>query len=76
MAAAGRGGGGAVAGDATATTPAAATPASAESAIEGDPELRRRVRVEMYRRLGYFPTESSEHSAEYLPGVEYMRTTQ
>ena len=35
--------------------------------IEGDPELRRRVRVEMYRRLGYFPTESSEHSAEYLP---------
>jgi alpha-galactosidase len=25
------------------------------------------VRVEMYRRLGYFPTESSEHSAEYLP---------
>jgi alpha-galactosidase len=21
----------------------------------------------MYRRLGYFPTESSEHSAEYLP---------
>ena len=32
-----------------------------------DPELRRRVRVEMYRRLGYFPTESSEHSAEYVP---------
>jgi alpha-galactosidase len=25
------------------------------------------VRVEVYRRLGYFPTESSEHSAEYLP---------
>ena len=35
--------------------------------IAGDPELRRRVRVEMYRRLGYFPTESSEHSSEYLP---------
>ena len=35
--------------------------------IEADPELRRRVRVEIYRRLGYFPTESSEHSAEYLP---------
>ncbi|HEY3766509.1 MAG TPA: alpha-glucosidase/alpha-galactosidase [Gaiellales bacterium] len=35
--------------------------------IAADPELRRRVRVEMYRRLGYFPTESSEHSAEYLP---------
>jgi alpha-galactosidase len=38
-----------------------------DRAIERDPELRRRVRVEMYRRLGYFPTESSEHSAEYLP---------
>jgi alpha-galactosidase len=35
--------------------------------IDDDPELQRRVRVEMYRRLGYFPTESSEHSAEYLP---------
>jgi alpha-galactosidase len=38
-----------------------------DEAIERDPELRRKVRVEMYRRLGYFPTESSEHSAEYLP---------
>jgi alpha-galactosidase len=38
-----------------------------DEAIERDPELLRRVRVEMYRRLGYFPTESSEHSAEYLP---------
>jgi alpha-galactosidase len=38
-----------------------------DAAIERDPELQRRVRVEMYRRLGYFPTESSEHSAEYLP---------
>jgi alpha-galactosidase len=36
-------------------------------AIERDPELQRHVRVEMYRRLGRFPTESSEHSAEYLP---------
>ena len=35
--------------------------------IEADPELQRRIRVEMYRRFGYFPTESSEHSAEYLP---------
>ena len=25
------------------------------------------MRVELYRRFGYFPTESSEHSAEYLP---------
>lgn len=35
--------------------------------IEQDPELARRVRVDMYRRLGRFPTESSEHSAEYVP---------
>jgi alpha-galactosidase len=35
--------------------------------IDGDPELQRTVRVELYRRFGYFPTESSEHSAEYLP---------
>jgi alpha-galactosidase len=35
--------------------------------IERSPELRRRVRVEIYRRFGYFPTESSEHSAEYVP---------
>jgi alpha-galactosidase len=38
-----------------------------DAAIEADPELRRTVRVELYRRFGYFPTESSEHSAEYLP---------
>jgi alpha-galactosidase len=38
-----------------------------DRAIEEDPELLRRVRVQMYLRLGYFPTESSEHSAEYLP---------
>jgi alpha-galactosidase len=38
-----------------------------DEAIERDPELLRRVRVQMYKRLGYFPTESSEHSAEYLP---------
>jgi alpha-galactosidase len=35
--------------------------------IETSPELRRRVRVEIFRRFGYFPTESSEHSAEYVP---------
>ncbi len=35
--------------------------------IAGDPQLRRRVRVDMYRRLGYYPTETSEHSAEYVP---------
>jgi alpha-galactosidase len=39
-----------------------------DEAIARDPEgLQRHVRVEMYRRLGYFPTESSEHSSEYLP---------
>jgi alpha-galactosidase len=38
-----------------------------DEAIDRDPELRRRVRVELYRRFGYFPTESSEHSSEYLP---------
>jgi alpha-galactosidase len=35
--------------------------------IDDDPELRRRVRVDMYRRLGYYPTETSEHSSEYVP---------
>ena len=35
--------------------------------IATDPELRRRVRVDMYRRLGYYPTETSEHSSEYVP---------
>src|SRR4051812_3624 len=38
-----------------------------DAAIAAEPELRRRVRVELYRRLGFFPTESSEHSSEYLP---------
>jgi len=37
--------------------------------VEGDPELQRRVRVEIFRRFGYFPTESSEHSAEYVPWI-------
>jgi alpha-galactosidase len=36
--------------------------------IDEDPEgLGRRVRVEIFRRFGYFPTESSEHSSEYVP---------
>jgi alpha-galactosidase len=34
--------------------------------ISADPDLRRRVRVDMYRRLGYYPTETSEHSSEYV----------
>jgi alpha-galactosidase len=35
--------------------------------IAADPDLQRRVRVAVYRRLGFFPTESSEHLAEYVP---------
>jgi alpha-galactosidase len=38
-----------------------------DAAIEADPELARRVRVDMYRNLGYYPTETSEHSSEYVP---------
>jgi alpha-galactosidase len=38
------------------------------AAIAADPDgLGRTVRAELYRRLGYFVTESSEHAAEYLP---------
>ena len=37
-----------------------------DAAIAADPGLERRVRVEMYRRIGYYPTETSEHSSEYL----------
>jgi len=36
--------------------------------VEADPDgVGRRVRVEIFRRFGYFPTESSEHSSEYVP---------
>ncbi len=36
--------------------------------VEDDPDgLGRRVRVEMFKRFGYFPTESSEHSADLVP---------
>jgi alpha-galactosidase len=38
-----------------------------DARIDSDQELERRVRVQLYRRLGYFPTESSEHAAEYVP---------
>ena len=39
-----------------------------DAAIAADPEdLGRRVRIEIYRRFGFFVTESSEHSAEYVP---------
>jgi alpha-galactosidase len=36
--------------------------------VDADPDgLGRRVRVELFKRFGYFPTESSEHSSEYVP---------
>jgi alpha-galactosidase len=39
-----------------------------DRAIVQDPDgLARRVRIEIYRQFGHFPTESSEHSAEYVP---------
>ena len=38
-----------------------------DARIAADPELRRRVRVDMYRRFGFYPTETSEHSSEYVP---------
>ncbi|HEX2810132.1 MAG TPA: alpha-glucosidase/alpha-galactosidase [Kineosporiaceae bacterium] len=38
-----------------------------DARIQADPQLRRRTRVDLYRRLGYYPTETSEHSSEYLP---------
>jgi alpha-galactosidase len=38
-----------------------------DALLQSDPELRRRVRMDMYSRLGYFPTETSEHSSEYVP---------
>jgi alpha-galactosidase len=38
-----------------------------DDAIAADPGLLRRVRVDMYRRLGHYPTETSEHSSEYVP---------
>ncbi|NUW31140.1 alpha-glucosidase/alpha-galactosidase [Nonomuraea sp. SMC257] len=38
-----------------------------DAALTADPDLGRHVRMEMYRRFGYFPTQSSEHAAEYVP---------
>ncbi|MFD7859997.1 alpha-glucosidase/alpha-galactosidase [Streptomyces microflavus] len=38
-----------------------------DALIATDPQLRRRVRVDVYRRLGFYPTETSEHSSEYVP---------
>ncbi len=39
-----------------------------DEAVAADPEgLGRHVRVQIYKLFGYFPTESSEHFAEYVP---------
>src|SRR3954452_20090503 len=38
-----------------------------DARIAADEQLRRRVRVDMYRRLGYYPTETSEHSSAAVP---------
>jgi alpha-galactosidase len=38
-----------------------------DARIDADPDLQRHVRVALYRRFGYFQTESSEHAAEYVP---------
>ncbi|MFJ2158093.1 alpha-glucosidase/alpha-galactosidase [Streptomyces sp. NPDC087856] len=38
-----------------------------DAAIAADSQLTRRVRVDMYRALGRYPTETSEHSSEYVP---------
>jgi len=36
--------------------------------VDADPDgIGRRVRAEIFRRFGYYPTESSEHSSEYVP---------
>jgi alpha-galactosidase len=40
-----------------------------DARIADDADLQRRVRVAVYRRLGFFPTESSEHLAEYVPWI-------
>ena len=39
-----------------------------DAAIAADPDgLGRHVRVQIYKLFGFFPTESSEHFAEYVP---------
>jgi alpha-galactosidase/6-phospho-beta-glucosidase family protein len=38
-----------------------------DARLAEDPHSAHNVRAEVYRRFGYFPTESSEHAAEYVP---------
>ena len=42
-------------------------PRSARSWTKAAQPATNRVRYEMFKRLGYFVTESSEHFAEYVP---------
>lgn len=42
-------------------------PLLAERLAADENGLQRRVRFAVYRRFGFFPTESSEHLAEYVP---------
>lgn len=43
-------------------------PVSAARRADSDrPRASSPVRVDMYRRLGFYPTETSEHSSEYVP---------
>jgi alpha-galactosidase len=35
--------------------------------VDGNPALQQKVKFEIFRRLGYVPTESSEHGAESVP---------
>jgi alpha-galactosidase len=43
-----------------------------DARIAAEPELRRALRVDMYRRFGFFPTETSKHNSEYVPW--YLRS--
>ena len=38
-----------------------------DARLRADPDAAHNVRAEIYRRFGYFPTESSAHAAEYVP---------
>jgi alpha-galactosidase len=42
--------------------------------LRTDQELGRALRVDMYRRFGFFPTETSKHNSEYVPW--YLRSAE
>ena len=43
--------------------------------IAADEQLRRRVRVDLFQRLGYYPTETSEHSSRISVG-DYVQISE